>query len=241
MKTILKAFLPPRLRNVLRHKYQQYLAWRGDYSQAGETIEIRKLLHRRRGEKGFFVELGANDGVTVSSTFGLVKDGWSGIAVEANPAVYARLKKNLMKFPQVKTICLAVAPKRGPIKLYFGKNDPSGLLSTISNDDSAWFKEHRSEDFVEVQGIPLTDLLEEQRVPKAPDLLLIDTEGMDYDILLTLDFEKFRPKLIVTEDYQPKNDAKFQLLKQAGYIFRKRVGCNTFWLNAELNHLHQNR
>ena len=137
-----------------------------------------------------------------------------------------------MAFAKVKIVCAAVAPERGPFRLYLGKHDPHRMLSTISTDDSEWFRDNRSEMFVEVEGVPLPELLEEHAVPRRPDLLLIDTEGMDYDLLLTLDFEQYRPKVVVTEDYQPKNAAKFRLLERVGYSFIKRVGCNTFWLDT---------
>ena len=238
MKTLLKRYIPLWLWSDLRCKYYKskdlYFKYvLNDYSQAGETVNIRQLLQKNRKEKGFFVEIGANDGVTVSNTFGLIKNGWSGLSIEANPAVFVQLKNNLKKFTKIKTICAAVALGRGPIKLFYGKNDPQGLLSTISTENSVWFEEHRSKDYIEVPGIPLTELLEEQDVPLCPDLLIIDTEGMDYEILLTLDFHKYTPKLIITEDYQPKNILKFQLLENVGYSFMRRVGCNTFWLRKQ--------
>ena len=233
----LKTIVPSWLWNPLGRRSRPLRKWYRehrlrDYSQSGETREIRKLLNKKRGEEGFFVELGANDGVTLSTTLGLLKDGWSGLAVEAHPAVFARLRENWLAFPKVKIVCAAVAPERGPIRLYLGKNDPRGMLSTISTDDSEWFRENRSEMFVEVEGVPLPELLAEHAVPRRPDLLLIDTEGMDYDLLLTLDFAQYRPKVVVTEDYPPKNAAKFRLLERAGYSFVKRVGCNTFWLDT---------
>lgn len=238
MKQLLKKIIPVRLWKALREGYsrlkESYFKYiLNDYSQAGETVCIRELLQKKHGETGFFVEIGANDGVTVSGTYGLMRKGWSGLSVEANPAVFERLEQNLKKFPKVKTICAAVAPKKGSIKLYLGKNDPQGLLSTISTESSAWFEAHRSEDYIDVTAIPLTELLDEQGVPLNFDLLVVDTEGMDYEILLTLDFQKYHPKLIVTEDYLPKNAIKFQLLERAGYTFTRQVGCNTFWLIAQ--------
>jgi FkbM family methyltransferase len=237
---MLKAIVPSAWVNALSRIYHRLKGWyfkhlMHDYSEARETMEIRRLLRAKKGDKRFFVELGANDGVTLSSTLGLIRDGWSGLAVEANPAVFARLKNNWQAFSKVKIVCAAVAPEAGPVKLYLGKNDPDGLLSTISTEESEWFKEHRSENSVEVSGIPLTVLLDREGAPQRPDLLLVDTEGMDYDILLTLDFQKYRPKLIVTEDYEPKNADKFDLLRRTGYSFSKRVGCNTFWVDIRAN------
>lgn len=84
---------------------------------------------------------------------------------------------------------------------------------------------------MEIEGVPLADFLENQGVPSGFDLLLIDSEGMDLEILQTLDPRRHRPFLIVTEDYAPKNDAKFDLLRSFGYNYQNRVGCNTFWLD----------
>lgn len=238
MKKLLKKYIPSLLWNSVRcwyytikESYSKYVL--GDYSQAGETLVIRQLLQKLNNDDGFFVEVGANDGKTVSNTFGLVKNGWSGLSVEANPNVFVRLEKNLKKFPKVKAVCLAVAPERGVVKLFFGKNDPQGLLSTISTESSEWFEKHRSESYVEVPGVPMTELLDEQAAPLTLDLLVIDAEGMDYEILLTLDFNKYQPKLIVTEDYELKNEAKFKVLEFAGYSFARRVGCNTFWVRTD--------
>ncbi len=237
MKKILKKYIPSLLWNLVRggyytikESYSKYVL--DDYSQAGETLVIRQLLQKGKKDEGFFIEVGANDGKTVSNTFGLVKNGWSGLSVEANPNVFVRLERHLRKYPKVKAVCLAVAPERGAVKLFFGKNDPLGLLSTISTESSEWFEKHRSENYVEVPGVPLTELIDEQAAPSAPDLLVIDAEGMDYEILLTLDFRKYRPKLIVTEDYELKNEVKFKILEFAGYTFARRVGCNTFWLRT---------
>lgn len=198
-----------------------------DYSQNGETIFIRKLA--KEFSERTFVEIGANDGVTISTTYGLLLDKWQGWSVEANPVIYASLEKNLKDFRLVKTFCLAAAPKRGKVRLYLGKDDPNGFYSTISTDKSVWFDKHRSDSFVDVEGIPLSDFLTEQAVPKRFGLLLIDTEGMDLEVLQTLDFCAFRPRLIVTEEYAEKSEVKHALLKKAGYRFRKKIGANTVW------------
>lgn len=238
MKTIVKKIIPIFLWNILCNFYYKSIElyfkyFLNDYSQSRETASIRELLQKTKEEKGYFIEIGANDGITVSSTFGLVKNGWFGLSVEANPTVFERLKKNLKKFTNVKPVCVAVAPTKGCIKLFLGKNDPKGLLSTTSTESSAWFDKHRSENFIDVTAITLTELLEEHKVPLFPDLLVIDAEGMDFEILSSLDFNKFRPKLIVTEDYQPKNSIKFRFLEDTGYSFARQVGCNTFWLKSQ--------
>ena len=235
MKTLLKRMLPhavsSRLGAFLRKVRGWYLRrFESDFSQSGETVAVRQIL--RGLTKPVFVEIGANDGVTVSTTYGLVRDGWSGLSVEANPRVFENLRRNLTAFPRVTTVCCAASPQAGPVKLFLGNDDPSGLLSTISTEDSAWYREKRSAEFVEVPGLPLTNLLAQHQIPKRFELLLVDTEGMDLEILQTLDFSQFRPRLIITEDYESKNAQKVAFLESVGYVFRRRIGCNTFWLDT---------
>ena len=202
-----------------------------DFSQANETSTIRKILKVGKGFNGYFVEVGANDGITSSTTLGLLKDGWAGLAVEANPTVFQKLQLNWLRFSRVKLVCAAVALRPGPIKLWFAKNDSAGMMSTISTDDSEWFREVRSEQNIEVPGVTLMDLLKTHSVPHSFDLLHIDAEGMDYAILSTLDFNEYHPRMVVTENYEPTNEQKCKLLEIAGYTKKAEKGCNTFWLS----------
>ena len=232
MKAFLKRILPRAVSvrlGVLSGKIRGWYLrhFERDFSESGETVAVRRIL--AEDAERTFVEIGANDGVTVSTTYGLILDGWSGLSVEANPRVFEKLQRNLAAFPKVTTVCCAASPQTGQVKLYLGNNDPNGLLSTIATEDSEWYRKYRSAEFVEIPGLPLTDLLTHHKIPKRFGLLMVDTEGMDLEILRTLDFSQFRPRLIVTEDYEPKNEQKFALLESVGYTFRQRIGCNTFW------------
>jgi FkbM family methyltransferase len=200
-----------------------------DFSQSGETQVIRRLM--KPFPERDFVEVGANDGISLSATFGLVVDGWRGLSIEANPTVFRLLQQNLSPYPDAEVLCLAVSPVTGRVKLYLGKNDANGFFSTISTDDSPWYREHRSAEFVEVDSEPLTRILYSHGIEHRFGLLLVDAEGMDLEVLQTLDFGLFRPRLIVTEDYEAKNEPKFSLLRGADYRFIERVGCNTFWID----------
>ena len=166
MKTLLKKILPKPLASGLgaitgRIRAFYLRLFRRDYSQLGETVAVRNLL--RNHPERTFVEIGANDGVTVSTTYGLVLDGWTGVSVEANPRIYEKLRHNLAAFPKIITVCCAASPTAGPVKLFFGKNDPAGLLSTISMEDSSYLREVRDDSsFVEIEGLPLTDILEKK-------------------------------------------------------------------------------
>jgi FkbM family methyltransferase len=209
-----------------RHRLQR------DFSEAGETVAVRRIM--RRFPERSFVEIGANDGVTTSTTFGLVRDGWQGLCVEPNPRIYAKLVENLRAWPSVRTVACAVGTSEGPAKLFLGKDDPRGMVSTLATDDSEWFRQHRSEEFVEVDCRRLATLLENEGVAGRFGLLMVDAEGMDLEVLQSADFSRARPRLIVTEEYEPKAAAKHELLRSLGYELRERIGANTFWLDTQV-------
>lgn len=218
-----------RISQSIKYRFRRaYFRLRRDYSESGETVAVREIVGDIRNP--FFVEVGANDGRVVSTTYGLMLDGWRGLCIEPHPGIFEKLRKTIEPFPGVKAVCCAASPERGKLRLFLGKDDPHGVYSTISSEDSEWYRAHRAESFVMVDGKPLSDILTENDVPAEFALLLVDTEGMDLEVLRTLDFQNYRPQLIVTEDYTPKNDTKFALLESLQYRLLRRVGCNTFWL-----------
>ena len=81
--------------------------------------------------------------------------------------------------------------------------------------------------------------MEQCQAPARFELLNVDVEGLDLEVLRSLDFARFRPKMIVVEilGYDLENfkaDAIFELLSAKGYrltgythmnaIFRERIG-----------------
>lgn len=106
-------------------------------------------------------------------------------------------------------------------------------MSTLCMDDNEWFQRHRSNKSIDVEVDTLTNVLAENDFPKDFSLLLVDAEGMDYEVLLGLDFDRFQPRIIVTEEYvsnPEKHSQKYQLLRDHHYILYREMGANTIWV-----------
>jgi hypothetical protein len=57
----------------------------------------------------------------------------------------------------------------------------------------------------------------------------VDAEGIDHEVLAGLDFERWRPRIVVTEDRDP------ELLSARGYVLYTVVrATNAIWLRADL-------
>ena len=73
---------------------------------------------------------------------------------------------------------------------------------------------------------------------RAPDFVSIDTEGLDFDILKSLDFERFRPKIICVETlvvHTTKEDPRIlELMQSKGYVVRGSTFVNTIFVDKRL-------
>ena len=84
-------------------------------------------------DSGFYLDVGANDGIFKNKTISLEKQGWSGLCIEANPLIFPSLVQNRS------CICVdecVVSKRNSGKKIKFFISDPSGLSSgIIASDD----------------------------------------------------------------------------------------------------------
>ncbi len=204
----------------------KYVLWR-DATQHGEYRTFLKLMGPAC--PSIVVDVGANDGFYGSNSFPFVARDWRAILIEPHPNVFARLQTKFAGKPRVTCLNLACSNQRGLLPLFIGKDGDAGTLSTLCRDDNDHFRTARTEQSVEVRVEVLSEVLESQAIPRDFGLLSVDTEGMDYEVLLGLNLPKWRPRIIITEDYAPKDLAKFNHLREHGYRLRAHPLGNTIW------------
>jgi len=204
-----------------------------DPSQRDGEIALRRLVRDFECQP-FIIDVGANDGVTVSNSFEFVKLGWRAILIEPAPAVFKKLVANCGYSDRVTCLQIACSDTPGEADLYFGSDGEDGFMSTLCTSNNEWFSYARSTQSVKVQIETITNVLRQYDAPNRPGILLIDCEGMDYEALLGLDFAQYRPTVIVTEEYEAepeKQAAKFTLLFRSNYSLVQKFGSNTFWID----------
>jgi FkbM family methyltransferase len=228
MPQFVKNMMPAPLKRAIRAAVRP-----PDLSQGGEVTLIWQLV-RGYECQNYVVDVGANDGVTISNSFPFIDAGWKGILIEPAPAVFQKLMKNLGKRKTVTCLQMACSNKTGEADLYLGADGEEGLLSSLCQSDNEWFRQARGSQTVRVKTDTLTNVFAEYNSPGCPGLLLVDCEGMDYEVFLGLDFSRYRPTVIVTEEYEwepQKHAAKYSLLIHNNYSLVQKVGCNTIWLD----------
>ncbi len=201
-------------------------------AQAKEDDMVRSMLPV--DAPCFLVEVGAHNGLHLSNSFSFIAQGWKAILIEPHPLLFEQLQQRYADNANIHCVRKACAESAGIRPLYLPKEEHLGT-STLCTDDTPWFKAIRSDDAIPVEVDTLTAILTEQECPHDFSLLLIDAEGMDYEVLLGLDSMRFRPRVIVTEECMwnaEKHNAKYELLTKRGYRLEHKAGCNTIWRKA---------
>ena len=157
---------------------------------------------------GFFVDIGASDGVTASNTYLLEKFyKWQGICVDPNPVTL----KSMCGARDTIVSDLCVYNESGkilPFKYlgdqseFYGWNLRSGIDGLVSKDMPVKMNDHK------VFTITLTDLLELYKAPNKIDYISIDVEGSEIEVLTGLDFSKYDVKMFSIEYENEENRAK---------------------------------
>jgi hypothetical protein len=114
------------------------------------------------------------------------------------------------------------------------------MLNTFSPEQVARLQKESKEPVVErVVKMPLVPVnqLIASHLGHAPDLLSIDVEGLDLAILRTLDFERYRPAVIIAETLCMKtpheNSEITNLLISHGYVARGGSVYNTIYADPK--------
>ena len=167
-------------------------------------------------QNGYFVEFGATNGKDISNSWVLERVfGWTGILAEPGKNWHEDLFKN--RKCHIETKC--VWKETGPILTFNETLVPD--LSCI-NEFSAhdmWAHSRENGKLYEVETISLNDMLAKYNAPNEIDYLSIDTEGSEFDILNTFDFDRYKIKVITCEhNFTPMRNTIFQLLTSKGYI-----------------------
>jgi FkbM family methyltransferase len=166
---------------------------------------------------GYFVEVGAFDGINWSNTYGLVQLGWSGLYFEPNPEIYNSLLYNHGKNNKLAMIKKAISNYSGTATLY-----KAGSVSTIKRETKELYLdlpefahgEIHAGETIEVEVATLDEELDRLSVPAPFDLLVIDVEGSEVDVLEGFSIEKYMPTLAIIEAHEKFRDERLSAKSQ---------------------------
>lgn len=168
----------------------------------------------------FFIEVGANDGCSGDPVHESVKRyGWHGLLLEPQPDVFEKLTKNYRDQSQLILENAALGEQDGTMPFY--TLEGSDYLATFDRNTLA----KRSPDPSKIIEIPVqvmtfATLMQKHGIQRV-DLLMVDTEGFDYQIIkMALKDGLPKPRLIRYEHLHlttSSRNACVDLLVSNGY------------------------
>ena len=193
------------------------------YSQNGEDLILNRFLENK--EKGFFIDEGAHHPIRFSNTYFFYKKGWSGINIDAIPASMNNFNKIR---PKDINIGKGVGIKNNQLTFYqFNES----ALKTFCKEEA--FSKNKHGYKIIKSNLITVDTLEnilDKYMPENTqiDFLNIDAEGKDEEVLISNNWEKYKPNFILIEilreeDIDDTSSSIKTFLKSKDYILINKI------------------
>lgn len=190
----------------LAHRGLQHIE--GARSQLGQ--DLFALLASDFKSGGFFIEIGATNGIKLSNTWILESHfNWRGILVEPARVWHSALSQNRKSAIETRAVWRESGEQLDFIE--------ASVLSTVKGMESQ--DDHgRSGKEYKVDSLSPRDLLMIHKAPPTIDFLSIDTEGSDLTILTAFPFDEYLVDCICVEHNYSENESKIEtLLEERGF------------------------
>ena len=202
----------------------KYLFKKKTYSAFGEDVEIKK--HFKKNFKGFYVDVGCYHPIKANNTLLLYQRGWTGINIDIN-----KLSIDLFNFCRPKDINLNLAISKKKIERVYYQKELSLLNSIKRKQAKAAFQGKILTKKIKSKSLNRVLELSKFKNQKI-DFLDIDVEGADFEVLSSLNFKKYAPKLISIEIMPENLDVSKMDIKNSNiYKFLIKKKYRLIWSN----------
>ena len=187
-------------------------------SQLNQDIDVINFFNHKRD--GYFVEIGANDGIFLSNTYLLEKSyNWKGICVEPIPEMFEKLETN-----RPESICIKKAIYNESSLILKFNIARDTLFSGLINHVDRHVNSLQGGNVIDVETISMNDLLLQNNAPNFIEYLSLDTEGSEYEILKTIDYNAYTFGVIHVEHnfIEPRRTEMRNFLISKGYIYKRQ-------------------
>jgi FkbM family methyltransferase len=180
---------------------------------------------------GFFVEVGAYDGVVLSNTYLLESLGWTGILVEPDVHKARKCRENR---PACRVFECAAVATSDIEEVTFHAVDGGEVYSTAGEltEDQAkrlqtWGLQPRR---TTVRARTLDSMLEEV-APARVDFVSIDVEGGELEVLRGFDLARWRPRVVMVEvNSRFRSSAIRDAFTRSGYVYLTSISINDIYV-----------
>ena len=176
-------------------------------------IDYYRLVNNEK--LSVIIQIGSNDGLKNDPLNKIIKNSKSNVfLIEPDPINFKKLCNNIRKYPMmresfIKTFNIGITEVDDLLPFY--------RISNITEDDPDWYDQvgsfdentfdmnisvienlNKRKEIVELNTLSFENFCINNGI-KSVDFLHVDTEGYDYKILQTIDFNKYNVKIILFE------------------------------------------
>ncbi len=201
------------------------------YSQNREDVLLWRAL--KAIPHGFYIDVGANDPDEDSVTKAFYDRGWHGINIEPLPEHHRSLQEQR---PHDINLAMSAGSSDGELELF----DVPAVRGWATSSGSV-AQMHRDQGYVvEASTVPVRRLsaICEEWVTGDIHFLKIDVEGFEADVINGMDFERWRPWVVVVEATLPGSEVSSHAdwepaLTSSRYRMAHFDGLNRFYVAEE--------
>lgn len=207
------------------------------FAQCGEDLIVKHVFDAIGRNKPTYVDVGAYDPCHFNNTALFYRSGSRGINIEPDPCIFKNLAQ---KRERDVNLNIGISNAEGELDFYM-MSVPT--LSTFSKSKAEeYVSKHgysiRSVRKVKVDTLP--NIIDRYFDGRFPDFLSLDTEGLDLDILKSIDYERNCPAVICVETLTFSNTGRgvkdlelIEYLQSKGYMVYADTNINTIFVRRD--------
>lgn len=217
----------------LRKAETSYQTSKLSWAQQGEDLIIDFIFKwYLQSENPSYLDIGAHHPFYLSNTWLFYKKGSRGVNVEADPDLMQDFYKNRKRDININA---GVGKEKGVFDFYL-MSPPT--LNTFSKTEAlALIEKHKNnvslKEVKPILVIPINEILEKYFTDTTNYFITIDVEGLDFEILQSIDFERFTPPVICIEVNGKEEEKVVDYLRKKGYLLYATNCTNCIFLTKD--------
>jgi FkbM family methyltransferase len=195
------------------------IKFQGQYFQ-----DMIAYIYLQKKKNGFYIDIGANDGISISNTYIFEQLGWKGICIEPLPAIFLRLKK----FRNCDCYNIALSSKSNENVEFLKSLKSSGLSGLYEGMSESHKNFAGAGEIIKVKTMTFDEIMKKYTNIKHIDFISIDVEGHEMEILKTINFKKYSFSLLTIEKNEPEKIIEY--MNKNGYKIFMEVGADIMFI-----------
>ena len=219
----------------LNYSPEEWRQMRISFADSGEDLVVFDYLKKLpKSDRGIYIDAGAFDPVLISNTMLLYKNGWQGLVVDANPRTIEKFQSIR---PRDNSVWSALSDRHEKYQYLEYPVPGNNRLAPLGAEDEKSMIGEEPIKRSPIESRTLDQILQENyKVAPKIDFLSIDCEGYDHLVLKGLNLNKYRPRIICTEEMGRlcvDSEDTSKILLEHGYTVFAKLGLNLIFLDTK--------